>query len=721
MKISFLFLLNIVAFSYLFSQPYPGWKNYTYNKNITGIEIQGNDLWISTQGGLVKYNKETGEKTFFNRANAGLPDNNLMGICYETNGNIWLATTYNGIAKFKDGQCTIYNTFNSELPSDQHNRRIIKDKNGNVWVASMNYMVKFNGTTWKTWETGHPFSSWPVISGFDIDSSGVVWIFSTDGIGKIENDEYSVISSIGSSLNAIIGCLKIDREQNIWIAIENQGIFKYDGSVFTRFNVSNSCITDNTIFDMTFDSQNKLWYSTSKGLVCFDGAICENYPSPEPLYKIKTDGGNAIWCGTLTGKLLYFDGSEYSYIDISNSPLNDNIIAELFVDGNNNKWISTRLNTCVKTEESFSVAFNTPAAAFANDKKGAAWIAFNTGENRLLQILPGDTTFFNAANLPFFQDIIINSMTVDKNNMLWISSNNGIYTFNGETFSNYNMSNSSIPSNYIDLLVFDQAGNLWGALNGVNISNGLCMFNGSEWTVWNTSNSAIPTDIVISLNVDLENKVWFSCMDEDRIVGSKEYGGGLTCFDGESMKTFTVYNSGLLANTVFDIYVDLKDKLWLSTSNTGLISFDKNNSWKTYNVTNSGIAHNWVQQIKQDKEGSLWLGHPGAGISVFKADTLTSSKLFLKTSSPVQVFPNPANDVLRVKMNYMPKNLLNIKIYDLSGRVNFVYPEQFTLCQNQELTLPIPDLLQNNQLYILQINCDSEQYSAKFIYRKKNP
>lgn len=721
MKNLLIFVLFSTFFSpFSFSQSHPGWTNYTYNHNVTGIEIEGNNLWISTQGGLIKYNKKTGEKSFYNRANANLPDNDLVGVCSRDDNTIWVSTSYYGIGKIEDGKCTAYNMYNSGLPFNQHNRFIKKDNTGNIWVASYKWMVCFDGTTWKTWETGSPVSSFSAISGFDIDSSGLVWVYSTDGIGKIENDIYSLVSDIGSSLNTKIGCVKIDKGQNVWIAIEKQGLYKYDGLKFTHYPDTISCLQNKIVFDITFDAQNKMWLGTSGGLVEFSDTSCRVYPAPQPILTLKAESNNdTIWCGGLGGRLFCFNGIDFREIEIYNSPLTDNIIAQLFVDNNNNKWISTRKNTSVKTNDSFYEVYDTISSAFASDKDGTTWIAFNSGKNRLLKISQGDTTVFNSTNSPFEQSIQINSMVVDEKNILWISTNNGIYTYNGESFNNFNTINSAIPSNYIGLIIFDHKGNLWGALNAPapGNPNGLFRFDGTDWVIWNTTNSEIPTNIVIGMDVDSENKIWFSCMDETRKVG-RDFGGGLSSFDGESITTYNIDNSGLLSNSIFDIYVDKNDKIWLATSNAGLMSFDKKDNWKSFDVTNSGIAHNWVQYIKQDKDGNLWLGHRNAGISVYQADTLTSSFRIEKADEHMQIFPNPANSVLQVKFPFPDSGNLNAKVYDLKGRLIHHFTKSDLAIENPFVTILLPDLSQNNQLYILQIDCEAKVYTKKFLYRK---
>lgn len=67
------------AFNFLFSQS-PEWVNFTANKNILSLTVEGNYIWVGTKGGLVRLNMLTGEKVNYNSANSGLPDNYVHAI-----------------------------------------------------------------------------------------------------------------------------------------------------------------------------------------------------------------------------------------------------------------------------------------------------------------------------------------------------------------------------------------------------------------------------------------------------------------------------------------------------------------------------------------------------------------------------------------------------------------------------------------------------------------
>ena len=125
------------------------WVNFTCGLDILALEEEGDYLWIGTLGGgLIKMNKITGEIIHFDKANSGLPDNNVSTITIDAEGNKWIGTHYGGIAKFDGINWITYNTINSQLPVDYINDITI-DILGNKWIStSAGGLVAFNGINW---------------------------------------------------------------------------------------------------------------------------------------------------------------------------------------------------------------------------------------------------------------------------------------------------------------------------------------------------------------------------------------------------------------------------------------------------------------------------------------------------------------------------------------------------------------------------------------------
>jgi len=80
------------------------WINYTDGKSVRSLAVEGDFVWVGTEGGgLVRINRITGETMFYNKANSGLPDNRVNAIAIDNAGNKWIGTNGGGLAVYREG------------------------------------------------------------------------------------------------------------------------------------------------------------------------------------------------------------------------------------------------------------------------------------------------------------------------------------------------------------------------------------------------------------------------------------------------------------------------------------------------------------------------------------------------------------------------------------------------------------------------------------------
>src|SRR5690606_10743865 len=83
----------------------------------------------------------------------------------------------------------------------------------------------------------------------------------------------------------------------------------------------------------------------------------------------------------------------------------------------------------------------------------------------------------------------------------------------------------------------------------------------------------------------------------------------------------------LSAKTVWSIFKDKSNTIWLGTREQGLIQFDKRKGEikKYRHATDNGntLPSNNIRAIAQADKGNLWIGTEGDGISYFDVDRET--------------------------------------------------------------------------------------------------
>jgi ligand-binding sensor domain-containing protein len=159
----------------------------------------------------------------------------------------------------------------------------------------------------------------------------------------------------------------------------------------------------------------------------------------------------------------------------------------------------------------------------------------------------------------------------------------------------YDVSNSDIPSNYIQTVTIDDSSNIWIGTE----SYGLAKFNGENWTVYNTDNSDLPSNIIHAIALDDSGFKWFGTS------------GGLAKFDGSRWEVYTRDNSGLPHNQVNSIFIQPNGTKWIGTRGTGLVSL-KDTTW-----TNYGDPR-WIVSLAFEPEFYLlWIGTYSWGMHLF--------------------------------------------------------------------------------------------------------
>jgi sugar lactone lactonase YvrE len=295
MKAFLVLSIYLFSFSVLYAQN-PEWINYTSVSNAISTVIEGDNVWIGTNGGLVKFNKTTGERTFFNKNNSGLPSNYVTSLAIDSSGNKWIGT-YGGLAKFDGTTWTVYTQSNSGLPSDTVNSIAI-DNSGNKWIGTYGGgLAKFDGTTWTVYNTsnsGLPFN----VASIAIDGSGNKWIGTGGGLAKFDGTTWTVYTTSNSGLPFnYVTSIAIDGSGNKWIGTGG-GLAKFDGTTWTVYTTSNSDLPENDVTSIVIDGSGNKWIGTDGGLAVYkEGGVTsvkeianknipesfvlfQNYPNP---------------------------------------------------------------------------------------------------------------------------------------------------------------------------------------------------------------------------------------------------------------------------------------------------------------------------------------------------------------------------------------------------------------------------------------------------------
>ncbi|MBP6184255.1 MAG: hypothetical protein KA479_04890 [Saprospiraceae bacterium] len=317
----------------------------------------------------------------------------------------------------------------------------IENKNHNAENNPTILKDKKTDSVWKLFNTSNSAIPYNMSRSVDIDSNGVVWYCTDEGIVKIENNIWTVLTAQNSPLpsnkygKTITTGLAIDKQNRVWV--ESFGkVMMYDGINWIKYDSVNSPL--NLVQDISVDRNGVIWFGTFNGLVKFDNGEWVEYntnnsqiPSNN-VRKVFLDNNNIIWVAT-EGGISKFDNKNWIVFNTTNSELPSNSVACVTGDKSGNIWIGTNE---VKGK-----------GGLAKIDNSGFWTVY-TKENSKL---PTNTIW----------EIEV------ENNIIWLGHNNGgLVRLDGENWEIYNTLNSIIPHDYVCSIAIDKNGNKWIATFG---------------------------------------------------------------------------------------------------------------------------------------------------------------------------------------------------------------------------------------------------------------
>jgi len=308
-----------------------------------------------------------------------------------------------------------------------------------------------------------------------------------------------------------------------------------------------------------------------------------------------------------------------------------------------------------------------------------------------------DGSVWNSIVVPGAEEM--HSLFIDQNGVKWIGTSDGIYTYDGITWSHYNSYTSGLTKNDVYCVKTDNAGKAW-ILSSENSEIYITLWSGNSWQVFSPSETHIDYNMLGEFKLDNLNNFYFNDFYN------------LVKYDGNS---WTVINWSV-PTRAFDI--DADNNLWYADDPSPdhlTLGEWVNDQWETAQLSNTGAHEAPVWSLVADNMGRKWMvelndiwiyngsdgyyvERPGTcafsftirvgsdgnawGVStdgfghcdVYQLSTSTVSVQESSNTNGIEVFPNPASDVLQVSGHSTEPIYFEVK--DVFGRT--VYSRDFT-------------------------------------------
>jgi signal transduction histidine kinase/ligand-binding sensor domain-containing protein len=335
----------------------------------------------------------------------------------------------------------------------------------------------------------------------------------------------------------------------------------------------------------------------------------EGLPQSEVFSLIQDKKGN-LWMGTNGGGISRFNGKEFFSYNKTDG-LADNNIRALRQDSKNNLWIGTSVGISNFNGVSFrnyDQNDSLPNAIYVQileDDKGRIWTLGADQNNRYLMLYnKGHFSDIGAKYPEISENNQVLSIYMDNKKTLFITTRNGLYTYENEKLSRSDYNNlPEFAGQTIVPVLQDSNNQIWfrNFIPGYG-SKIFKMKNGTPIQI------KLP-DEISPLNIG--NMM----LDSNQILWVSVGGTGVVLVDGEKTKIIDE-NLGLINPFINTIVEDNTGNIWLTTNGNGLIKYS-DNKFLSLDFIND-IGGNIVRAIFQDSKNNYWFSISGKGVVQFK-------------------------------------------------------------------------------------------------------
>ena len=531
------------------------------NNNIFAItEDKNGNLWIGTEHGVSILNGDTYKFTELDYTSNHL--DNCGDIFYissmtsDKDGNIWIGT--NNGCYYSDNQ----NDSIHHLLIDMTNcnaplngiTSIVQDHSGNMWFSSKNgFVVRYDPLKKNIEKFKIPDKSDELVNSVTklfIDRDNDLWVGNLYGLYLFHIDSMKWDNHLKDKMAKTdelkrIGAISQNIDGLIWVAADGGGAYIIDKKLWIVTNIKHQPFNDqklssNGLSYVHCDRDGIVWLGTTKKGVDFykkninkfhiykNLADNTNSLSNNDVNAIIEDRKGNIWIGTDGGGLNYLERKtqKITRIESSNSAknsLSSNIIVSLFADHSNNIWIGTYFGGLNKydpatgkftvykniSNDSTSISDNR-VYGICEDKSNNLWVGTMGRGLNLLNATNNKFKRLNSQNTTLCFDFI-SSLYRDENNIMWISTSNGLSSYDIESnsfkcFKNQPNNKNSIIDNTIINCFEDSRGFFW-----ICTKNGLSLLDRSKNLFRQfTISDGLPSNSIHGIVEDKYRNLWIS-------------------------------------------------------------------------------------------------------------------------------------------------------------------------------------------------------------------
>ncbi len=463
---------------------------------IWSVAVDHDDhIWVGTGKGLALL-KDNAIITF--DKDTGVPVDNIWALEVDQKGTVWIGTDYNGIYTYSNGN---FKKIENEIASSSSIYSLNKDHMGNVYASYVEGGISIfesDGSRFITTSNNER------ITANSIENTKLGILLGTQyGLYKVINGKIEKDPRFETINNLDITQIFEDRKGRIWFGTFGDGVYYYEEGHLKHFNENNG-LSSNYINTIMEDREGNIWLGTDgSGLCLFQHEAFLHYTKKEGLPTnlvmcILRDYKDNYWFGTENGLHKMSDSTSQTW-NREDGLLYDYIV-NLYEDYSDRIWIATQWGINLMENGNIStiehpLTEETSTHCFYEPEPGKYWIGTEDGLVELFYSNQVDSAHYIFDH---FLDCEIFDIQQSPDGAVWISSANGLFTYQKSRLLNINSEYESMS-----YMAIDHLNNIW-----VTCQNGILHYNSktTEVEIFNTKNQ-LSSDFYYSIAY-MDGSIW---------------------------------------------------------------------------------------------------------------------------------------------------------------------------------------------------------------------
>lgn len=491
---------------------------------------------------------------------------------------------------------------------------MLQDKDGIIWVGTMNGVSKYNGLNFENFNKKDGLAENRVTSSC-LDKNGDIWFGHwSGGITRydVATKKFLEVIPQNIKISKTITCVLSDKKGRVWIGTDGQGLLKYENRIFTHLSTKDG-LTSDAVTALMENKDGVIWIGTAKGITLAKtklSALDTYFPS-QSITSLFCDSKGNKWIGTTDYGVVRINASDnllkaYNTLD----GLSSNRVTLVFESENGTIFIGTYdggvskylpqleannyKNTAFQTISTQHGLSNNRILSMIQDREKNIWIGTFLNLNQYF-----DEQFEIYGENEGLLNSLVWSIIEGSNNDFWIGTEGGLIQF----IPNLSTGEGE-PSQK------QKAGGIAGGSSSTSGKSGgayrFIRHTGKEGQALNTS----------ALYKDIKGNIWFT-----------DFGQGLSRFNPATglIKNYTTEN-GLPVNEIYCINGDKDGNIWIGTNKGGLLKFDIITETFERFTADDGIGSNQIYTIFRDSKNRMWFGALSGDLTMYDSNIPFTSK-----------------------------------------------------------------------------------------------